>query len=82
MFLPELEVLLSDGRIEDVLFIRPSVSSDWEVHFIFQDEADVKDIVPFLQVRSTGEKKVYISIDRALDALRRLGYTGNVEIQG
>jgi hypothetical protein len=80
MFLPELEVLLADGRIEDVLFIRPPEYSDWEIHFILKEMDD--SIAHFLQVRSTGEKKAYTSIDRALETLRRLGYKGNVEIQG
>lgn len=80
MFLPELEVLLNDGRITEVVFIRPPDYSDWEIHFKWKGMTD--EIVPYLQVRSTGLKKVYTSVDRALDTLRRLGYTGNVVVQG
>lgn len=80
MFLPELEVLLSDGRITEVVFIRLPGYSDWEIHFKWKGKPD--DIEPYLQVRSTGLKKVYTSVDRALDTLRRLGYAGNVVVQG
>ena len=80
MFLPELEILINDGRIKSVAFIRPSGYTDWEIHFTWSNMTASRE--PFLQVRSTGERKVYTSLDRALDTLRRLGYMGNIEIQG
>lgn len=83
MKLQDLTRFIESGDIGSIVFFRHPDSEPWEVHVY--DHPDSRTLSPWgnrLVAGRTGEPKTYTSLDRAHAAMRKLGYTGQITIDG
>lgn len=79
----ELERFIQSGDVGDICFQRDFWHDTWEV-WIYDHQAK-QTIAPWgnrLVSGRTGEPKTYTSLDRAWAAMRKLGFTGPISIDG
>lgn len=86
MKLQELTRFIASGDVGSIVFQR--VEDAWEV-WAYDPQDDGKGPIRTiacwgnrLVAGRTGEPKTYTSIDRAYSALRKLGYSGQITIDG
>jgi hypothetical protein len=75
----DLVSLVQAGDITDIVLFKGAEGQSWQVH-AYGTVAD--KFGNKLMTGRTREPKTYTSIDRAYSALRELGYTGKITVDG
>ena len=79
----DLQRFIESRDVGSVVFLRYPDAEVWEV-WVY-DHSDARTLAPWgnrLVAGRTGEPKTYTSLDRAYSALRKLGYSGPISIDG
>jgi hypothetical protein len=83
MKLQELTRFVESGDVGSIVLLRYPDAEAWEVWAY--DHPECRTLAPWgnrLVSSRTGDPKTYTSIDRAYSALRKLGYSGQMTIDG